>query len=102
MGHILLDFWPLGLTNSTNFTTVAAKLGRLLSFFEARSNVLKGEENTEKQARIQEKYQSQEVGCTKVGDNDFFLQPVADDEVPADVASEFIFGKPWPISGLVG
>ena len=72
MGHILLDFWPLGLTNSTNFTTVAAKLGRLLSFFEVRSNVLKGEENTEKQARIQEKYQSQEVGCTKVGDNDFF------------------------------
>ena len=31
-----------------------------------------------------------------------FSQPVAEDEVPADVASEFIFGKPWPISGLVG
>ena len=30
-----------------------------------------------------------------------FSQPVAEDEVPADVASEFIFGKPWPISGLV-
>ena len=24
------------------------------------------------QARIQDKYQRQEVGCTKVGDNDFF------------------------------
>ena len=31
-----------------------------------------------------------------------FTQPVAEAEVPADVASEFIFGKPWPISGLVG
>ena len=31
-----------------------------------------------------------------------FSQPVAEAEVPADVASEFIFGKPWPISGLVG
>ena len=30
-----------------------------------------------------------------------FSQPVAEAEVPADVASEFIFGKPWPISGLV-
>ena len=71
------------------------------NFIKCIRTYLKGEKNTEKQARIQEKYQSQEVGCTKVGDNDFFLQPVADDEVPADVASEFIFGKPWPISGLV-
>ena len=26
------------------------------------------------QARIQDKYQRQEVGCTKVGDNDFFCR----------------------------
>ena len=36
------------------------------------------------QARIQDKYQSQEVGCTKVGDNDFFAdaesQAVGDEE----------------------
>ena len=31
-----------------------------------------------------------------------FSQPVAEAEVMADVASEFIFRKPWPISGLVG
>ena len=31
----------------------------------------------------------------------FFSQPVADAEVPADVAREFDSGKPWPISGLV-
>ena len=30
-----------------------------------------------------------------------FSQPVAEAEVPADVASEFNFGKPWHISGLV-
>ena len=30
-----------------------------------------------------------------------FSQPAAEAEVPADVASEFNFGKPWPISGLV-
>ena len=36
------------------------------------------------QARIQDKYQCQEVGCTKVGDNDFFAdaesQAVGDEE----------------------
>ena len=37
------------------------------------------------QARIQDKYQRQEVGCTKVGDNDFFFadaesQAVGDEE----------------------
>ena len=30
-----------------------------------------------------------------------FFQPVAEAEVPADVALEFDSGKPWPISGLV-
>ena len=30
-----------------------------------------------------------------------FPQPVAEAEVPADVALEFDSGKPWPISGLV-
>ena len=30
-----------------------------------------------------------------------FSQPVAEAEVPADVALEFDSGKPWPISGLV-
>jgi hypothetical protein len=31
----------------------------------------------------------------------YFSQPVAEAEVPADVAREFDSGKPWPISGLV-
>ena len=32
---------------------------------------------------------------------DIFSQPVAEAEVPADVALEFNSGKPWPIGGLV-
>ena len=30
-----------------------------------------------------------------------FSQPVDEAEVPEDIVSEFNFGKPWPISGLV-
>ena len=43
---------------SQSATKQAKKTPRVLRFFA--------------QARIQDKYQRQEVGCTKVGDNDFF------------------------------
>jgi len=43
---------------SQSATKQSKKTPRVLRFFA--------------QARIQDKYQRQEVGCTKVGDNDFF------------------------------